>query len=89
MRTPATCVSNSRSNSPAIVRHVGRSAAHVEADHPVVAAELRRPRHADDAARRPRQDRVLALEGVRIGEPAGGLHEEQLDARHLAATCST
>ena len=67
-----------------VVRHVGRSAPHVETDHPVVAAELRRPCHADDAARRSREDGVLALEGVRIGEAAGRLHEEQLDARHFS-----
>ena len=67
-----------------VVRRIGRSAAHVETDHPFVAAELRGPSHADDATRRPRQDGVLALEGVRIGEPARGLHEEQLDARHFS-----
>ena len=39
--------------------------------------------HADDAAGRPRQDRVLALEGARVGEAAVRLHEEQPHARHL------
>ena len=59
------------------VRDVGRRAAHVEADDPV---EAREPRHfdrADDAARRAGQDRVLALEQVRVGEPAARLHELQ------------
>jgi hypothetical protein len=72
-----------------VVRDVGGRAAHVEADHLGVAGQLRRARHADDAAGRAGQDRVLALEGMRIGQAAGRLHEEQLHARHLAATCST
>ena len=33
--------------------------------------------HADDAAGRPRQDRVLALEKPGVGQPATGLHEHQ------------
>ena len=52
------------------VRDVGRRAAHVEADD---AVEAREPRHldrADDAARGAGQDRVLALEQVRVGEAA-------------------
>ena len=65
------------------MRHVGRRAAHVEADHPAEVRELRRAHHADDAAGRPGQDRVLALERTRVGESARRLHEEQLHARHL------
>ena len=67
-----------------VVRHVGGGAAHVEADHLVVPRQAGGARHADDAAGRARQDRVLALEGMRIGQAARRLHEEQLDARHLA-----
>ena len=66
-----------------VVRHVGGRSTHVEADHLVMAAELGRPGHAHDAAGRARQDGVLALEGVGIGESARRLHEEQLHARHL------
>ena len=66
-----------------VVRHVGGGAAHVETDHFFDAGQLRCPGHADDAARRAGQDGVLALESVRVGQPAGRLHEEQLDARHL------
>ena len=53
-----------------VVRDVGRRAAHVEADDPVEAGEPRHLDGADDAARRSRQDRVLALEAVRVGQPA-------------------
>ena len=80
-----------------VVRHVGRGAAHVEAD------ELRRSRprapvsrHADDAAGRAGQDRVLALEQLGRGEAARRHHEHQaarrtalgveLGARHLRRT---
>ena len=41
-------------------------------------------RHADDAARGAREDRVLALEHLGIREAARRLHEEQLHARHFA-----
>ena len=59
------------------MRDVGRGAAHVEADHLVEAGRGRGPRHADDAARRAGQDRVLAAEARGIGQPAVGLHEQQ------------
>ena len=52
------------------MRHVGRGTAHVEADEP---GETRSPaglRHADDAGRRTRQDRILAAEQFGRGEPA-------------------
>jgi len=61
------------------VRDVGRRAPHVEPDDPVEAGEPRHFDGTDDAARRSRQDRVLALEPVRVGEPAGRLHELQPD----------
>ena len=48
------------------VRHVGGGAAHVEADDPVEAGELRHAGHADDAAGRAGQDGVLAAEVARL-----------------------
>ena len=63
-----------------IVGDVGRGAAHVEADDLVEAGELGRLGHADDAAGRAGQDRVLALEAVGGGEAAGGHHEDQAGA---------
>ena len=65
------------------VADVGAGAAHVEADHLAVAGRLRRAYHADDAARGAGQDRVLALEAVRLGQAAVALHEEEAHARHL------
>ena len=62
------------------MRHVGRRAAHVEADHAVEAGALAGARHADDPARGTRQDRILAVEAARVGEPAVRLHELQ---RHV------
>ena len=44
------------------MRHVGRGAAHVEADQPIEAGLPAGLCHADDAARRAGQDRVLAAE---------------------------
>ena len=58
-----------------VVRDVGRGAAHVEADDLVEARHRRGAHHADDAAGRARQDRILALEAPRVGEPAVRLHE--------------
>ena len=60
-----------------VVGDVGRRAAHVEADDAVEAGEPRHLDRADDAAGRARQDRVLALEPVRVGEAARALHELQ------------
>ena len=65
------------------VAHVGRSAAHVEADHALLTGDLRGARHADDATRRARQNRVLALKAMRVREAAGRLHEVQRHARQL------
>ena len=59
------------------VRDVGRRAAHVEADDPVEARKPGNLDRADDAARRTGQDRVLALEQVRVRQPARALHELQ------------
>ena len=61
------------------VRHVGRGAAHVEADRLGEARVRGRAGHADDAAGRAGQDGVLAAEARRVGQPAVGLHEQQPD----------
>jgi hypothetical protein len=66
-----------------VVAHVGRGAAHVEADDLAMAAGDGGAHHADDAAGRARQDRVLALEAMRLGQAPAGLHEEQAHAGHL------
>ena len=63
------------------VRDVGGGAAHVEADDPIEAGGLTDPGHADDAACRPGQDRILALEGLGVGQAAIGLHELKPHAR--------
>ncbi len=68
-----------------VVADIGGGAAHVEADDLVVPGQPRRAGHAHDAAGRPAQDGILALEAARIGQPAGGLHEKQPHARHLAS----
>ena len=66
-----------------VVAHVGRGAAHVEADHPLVPSQCRRSRHAHDAARGPGKNRVLAMKHRCVGQAARGLHEEQPHTRHL------
>ncbi len=65
------------------VAYVGGSAAHVKADHLVLPRQRGGARHAHDAPGRPAQDGVLALKSVRIGQPAAGLHEEELHTRHF------
>ena len=47
-----------------IMRHVGRRAAHVEADQAITPVRRAGRDHADHAARRAGQDRILAAEGV-------------------------
>ena len=66
-----------------VVRHIGRRAAHVEADDPGVARLGRGAHHAHHAARGPRQHRVLAPEVRGLAQPAVGLHEHQPDAAQL------
>ncbi len=66
-----------------VMRHIGRGAPHVEADDLGMARLLRGARHAHDAACRARQNRILPMKGVGLGEPAAGLHEQQLHPRHL------
>ena len=60
-----------------VMRHVGRGAAHVEADDAREAGFARGLRHRHHAAGRAGQDRVLALEQVGGGEPARGHHEHE------------
>ena len=59
------------------VRDVSRGAAHVEADDLVEARHGAGAHGADDAARRPREDGVLALEEPGVGEAAVRLHEQE------------
>ena len=63
-----------------VVRHVGRGAAHVEADEPLEAAHGGGAHHAHDAAGGAGEDGVLALEEARVGEAAVGLHEHEARA---------
>src|SRR5437667_9058190 len=66
-----------------VMRYVGGRAAHVESDDAVEARGEGGPHRADDAARRPRQDRILALEAARVGEAAVRLYEQQPHAFEL------
>jgi hypothetical protein len=68
---------------PGKVRHIGGCAAHVKPNHLVVPRQLRRARHAHNAARRAAQNRVLAREHLRVREAARRLHEHQLHTRHF------
>ena len=68
------------------MRHVGRGAAHVEADDMVEPGLRRGLGHADDPARRPGQDRVLAAEGGGVGEAAVRLHEEEAHPHAVASS---
>ncbi len=63
--------------------HVGGGAAHVEADDAIEPGHGGGARGADDAAGGAGQDRVLALEGMRLGEPAVRLHEIEPHACQL------
>ena len=67
-----------------IVRYVGRCPAHVEADDFAEAGCLRGAHHADYAARRAGENRILALKALRIGQPAAALHEHYPGAGQLA-----
>ena len=58
-----------------VMRHVSRCSAHVKADHVVKAGQCTAACHAHDATGGSRQDRILATESVRIGQPAARLHE--------------
>ena len=61
-----------------IVRDVGGSAAHVEAEGVGEAGAARGGGHADDAAGGAGEHRVAAAEGVGVREAAIGLHEEEV-----------
>ena len=65
------------------MRDIGGGASHVKADHLLDAGHRCRARHADNATGRAAQNRVLAGKGMGVGQATGGLHEKQLDARHL------
>ena len=72
---------------PGVMGDVGGGAAHVKADQPVKARRAGRLRHADNAARGPRQHRVLAPKARRVGQATVRLHEIEPDvatkiARH-------
>ena len=60
------------------MRHVGRGAAHVEADQPRKPGLAPGLGHADDACRRPREDSVLAAEQLGGRQPARRHHEHEL-----------
>ena len=66
-----------------VVRHIGGGAAHVKADDLVHARNGGCTGHADNAAGGPAQNGVFALKRMCICQPARGLHEIQLHARHL------
>ena len=67
------------------MRDVGRGAAHVEADQVLEAGLAAGLRHADHAAGRSGQDRVLALEQIGRGQPARRHHEHQAGRARCAA----
>ena len=66
-----------------IQRDVGGGATHVEPDDLVQARHAGGAGRPDDAAGRSRQDGVLALEAVRLGQAAVRLHEIQPRARQF------
>ena len=65
------------------VADIGGRTTHVEADDAIVPSGHGRAHHANDAAGRARQDGVLALEAVRLGQAPAALHEEQAHPGHL------
>ena len=66
-----------------VVRHIGRGAAHVETDQLTMTRRQPGAHHADDAARRTGQDRVLALKALSRGQSARALHHVERHAGHL------
>jgi len=67
-----------------VVRDIGGRAAHVEADDLVQPCKPRCAHCADDAACGAGQNRVLAIERLRVRQPSGRLHELQRHTRKLA-----
>jgi len=61
-----------------IMRHVRRSAAHVEANQALVSVGRARSDHSDDASCGSGEDRILAAEGCRLGKAAVRLHEMEV-----------
>ena len=55
---------------------IGRGAAHVKADQPVIPRRLPGANHADDPARRTGQDGILSLKPRGLGQAAVRLHEQ-------------
>ena len=72
-----------------VMAHIGAGAAHVETDQAIVSRRLGRFDHADDAARRTGQDRILALKQAGIGQATVGLHEQKAvaDGAHIQGSC--
>ena len=66
------------------MRHIGRGAAHVKANHFVVTCTFCCARHAHNTACRTTQNSVFASKRMRIGQAARRLHEHQFDAWHFA-----
>jgi hypothetical protein len=60
-----------------VQRHVGRRAAHVEADDFRAADAVSRTHHANDAAGRPGQQAIPAAKVLGTREPSVALHEQQ------------
>ena len=74
------------------MRDIGRGAAHVKTNHlylrtncHVGKSQLRRARHPDNTARRPRQNGVFSLKGMCVCQTARRLHEIQRDTRHIGS----
>ena len=61
--------------------HVGRGAAHVEADQPADTQAAADPGHADQAARGPRQHAGDGMKGVNGCEAAVALHQLEATLR--------
>ena len=70
---------------PAVMRDVGRGAAHVEPDQPFLADCFARRDHPDHAPGGPRQDRIFAAKRRGVGQPAVRLHELERHARSQRA----
>ena len=66
------------------MRHIGGSAAHVEANDFVVPSTFGSAGHAHNAASGPTQNGIFARKGMGIGQATRGLHEHQFNARHFA-----
>ncbi len=70
------------------MRHVGRSAAHVEANKAIKTGLPPRLCHADYASSRSGEDRVLALKQVSHGQPTRRHHEHEEGTGALCLLCA-